>query len=90
VLRAEAPGSAPVIGFLARARELAPADEQVIVFDPVPMSVARVADRERAQLLVQSYSRPALQAFLSAWTETLGGVRAPGVRWHLDIDPIEF
>jgi primosomal protein N' (replication factor Y) len=91
VLRAEASSGKAVIEFLTRARELAPAtQDQVMVFDPVPMSVARIADRERGQLLVQSYSRPALQTFLSAWSETLGGLRASGVRWHLDIDPIEF
>jgi len=91
VLRAEAPGSTAVIAFLKRARELAPQGvDQVMVFDPVPMSVARIANRERAQLLVQSYSRPSLQAFLAAWTVTLGGLRPAGVRWHLDIDPLEF
>ncbi len=91
VLRAEAASSAAVLAFLARSRELAPeTQDQVMIFDPVPMSVARVANRERAQLLVQSYSRPALQAFLALWSEALNAVRAPGVRWHLDVDPIEF
>ena len=91
VLRAEAPGSKSVLEFLSRARDLAPTDqEQLMIFDPVPMSVARIANRERAQLLVQSYSRPALQTFLSGWTEALAKERAPGLRWHLDVDPIEF
>ena len=91
VLRAEAPGSKSVLEFLARARDLAPTDqEQLMIFDPVPMSVARIANRDRAQLLVQSYSRPALQIFLSGWTEALAKERAPGLRWHLDVDPIEF
>ena len=91
VLRAEAASSVSVLAFLAKARDLAPAkQDQVMIFDPVPMSVARVASRERAQLLVQSYSRPSLQAFLSGWRDTLNNARAPGVRWHLDVDPIEF
>jgi primosomal protein N' (replication factor Y) len=91
VLRAEAATSSAVIAFLAKARELAPAaDEHIIVFDPVPMSVARVANRDRAQLLVQSYSRPSLQKFLAGWSEALYGERNPSIRWHLDIDPIEF
>lgn len=91
VLRAEALSSESVLSFLARSRELASAtQDQVMIFDPVPMSVARVANRERAQLLVQSYSRPALQAFLALWSKALNAVRAPGVRWHLDVDPIEF
>jgi primosomal protein N' (replication factor Y) len=91
VLRAEAPGSKSVLEFLSRARDLAPTDqEQLMIFDPVPMSVARIANRDRAQLLVQSYSRPALQTFLSGWTAALAKERAPGLRWHLDVDPIEF
>ena len=91
VLRAEAPGSKSVLEFLSRARDLAPTDqEHLMIFDPVPMSVARIANRDRAQLLVQSYSRPALQTFLSGWTEALAKERAPGLRWHLDVDPIEF
>jgi primosomal protein N' (replication factor Y) len=45
---------------------------------------------ERAQLLVQSASRPALQDFLRAWTERLFATAPRSVRWHLDVDPIEF
>ena len=45
---------------------------------------------QRAQVLVQSPSRPALHAFLRAWMEALYALRAGAVRWHLDVDPIEF
>jgi len=46
---------------------------------------------ERAQLLVESAQRPALQAFLAEWMERLQSQRAPGsLRWHLDVDPLEF
>jgi primosomal protein N' (replication factor Y) len=45
---------------------------------------------ERVQVLVQSGSRPRLQAFLHAWTGALYRMRPHGVRWHLDVDPIEF
>jgi primosomal protein N' (replication factor Y) len=41
-------------------------------------------------LLVQSASRPALQGFLSSWTERLFATAPRSVRWHLDVDPIEF
>ena len=37
---------------------------QVMVHDPVPMTLTRLANRERAQLLIESAARPALQAFL--------------------------
>jgi primosomal protein N' (replication factor Y) len=52
--------------------------------------LTRRAGYERAQLLMQSPSRPALQSFLSEMTKHLS-VNAPrGVRWHVDVDPIEF
>ena len=60
------------------------------MFDPVPMSLARLAGRERAQVLVQSHSRRALQGFLAAWSQALYAMRTGEVRWHLDVDPIEF
>lgn len=62
----------------------------VMVFDPVPMRMVRLARRERAQLLVEAPARPALQAFLSAWSERLWALKPPRVlRWHLDVDPAE-
>jgi primosomal protein N' (replication factor Y) len=45
---------------------------------------------ERAQLLVQSRSRPAMQGFLQAWSEALFEHAPNNVRWHLDVDPIDF
>jgi primosomal protein N' (replication factor Y) len=62
----------------------------ITVFDPVPMSLARLAGVERAQVLVQSRSRPRLQTFLAEWSDTLYRMPSHGVRWHLDVDPIEF
>ncbi len=38
---------------------------EVMLYDPVPMRLARLKNRERAQLLVESRSRPALQGFLA-------------------------
>ena len=91
VLRAEGESMWHSIAFLERAREAAPARREAItLFDPVPMSLARLAGRERAQVLVQSGSRRALQAFLAEWSRALYGLQAGKVRWHLDVDPIEF
>jgi primosomal protein N' (replication factor Y) len=91
VLRADSAQLRHAIAFLERALEAAPADREALsVYDPVPMSLARLAGRERAQVLVQSRSRRALQAFLAAWSQALYGMRAGEVRWHLDVDPIEF
>jgi primosomal protein N' (replication factor Y) len=89
-LRAEAPKLAQALAFLEEAARLVAAPESVRVYDPVPHVITRRADLERAQLLVQSASRPALQEFLRAWSERLFAATPRGVRWHLDVDPIEF
>jgi primosomal protein N' (replication factor Y) len=91
VLRADSARLRDAIAFLDRALAAAPADRAGLsVFDPVPMSLARLAGRERAQVLVQSPSRRALQTFLTGWSQALYAMRAGEVRWHLDVDPIEF
>ena len=89
-LRAEAPKLAQAMQFLADAARLVAVPEAVRVYDPVPHVITRRADLERAQLLVQSASRPALQEFLRAWSERLFATAPRSVRWHLDVDPIEF
>jgi len=91
VLRAESPDAQRAIRFLRAAIEAAPPREPAIsLYDPVPMSLARLAGVERAQALVQSRSRPRLQAFLSQWSEILYRLPARDLRWHVDVDPIEF
>jgi primosomal protein N' (replication factor Y) len=91
VLRAESDAMPEAVAFLERAVAAAPDHgETVVLYDPVPMSLARLAGRSRAQVLAQARSRRALQAFLGAWSQTLYALRAGQVRWHLDVDPIEF
>lgn len=68
-----------------------PPPGMVTVYDPVPLRVVRVKNVERAQLLVESASRPALQAFLRAWLARLPGLPAARrVRWQLEVDPLEI
>jgi primosomal protein N' (replication factor Y) len=93
MLRAEAPQMADAIAFLATARAWPRVAEHadVMLYDPVPMRLARRANLERAQLLAESPSRRALQAFLSEWNRTLESIKAPAkLRWHLEVDPLEF
>ena len=47
-----------------------------MVYAPVPLDVARVADVERMQMLVESASRPRLQAMLRAWLPQLDALHA--------------
>src|SRR6185369_16191141 len=86
-LRAEAKRLETAVEFLREAKR-APTSQDIQIYDPVPHVITRRADYERAQLLVQSASRPALQEFLRAWTASLPPSPANGVRWHLDVDPI--
>jgi primosomal protein N' (replication factor Y) len=89
-LRAEAKTLAAAMQFLTRAASLAPEADGVRLYDPVPHVVTRRAGLERAQLLVQAAARPALQAFLAAWNERLFAEAPRALRWHIDVDPIEF
>jgi len=90
-LRAESTDELRAQRFLRTAIDQSPhRSASITVFDPVPMSLARLAGVERAQVLVQSRSRPRLQAFLAEWSDALYRMPSHGVRWHLDVDPIEF
>ena len=89
-LRAEATQLATTMAFLKAAALLVPAPEGVCIYDPVPHLITRRAGYERAQIVVQSPSRPALQEFLRAWSAALPASANSGLRWHLDVDPIEF
>ena len=98
MLRAEARTAEAAQTFLRRAAELAThlqGADGVTVYPPVPMGVARVADVERMQMLVESTSRLALQRFLALWLPALHGLRSELkgaeqriLRWAVDVDPL--
>jgi len=91
LLRAEAHELKQALDFLHNAVLSAPTLENILIYDPVPMRLARLKNRERAQLLVESRNRPALQNFLTSWMETLYALKTPrDLRWHLDVDPLEL
>ncbi|WP_018079245.1 primosomal protein N' [Thiobacillus denitrificans] len=90
LLRAEATAMDTALAFLQRAATLAPESAGVSVFSAIPAPMARVANLERAQLLVQSASRQALQAFVRDWRPRLDDIRPRVARWSLDIDPLVF
>ncbi len=89
-LRAEATRLETAMAFLRAAARLIEVPASIQVYDPVPHVITRRAGVERAQLLLQSRSRPALQEFLRLWSAALPASTSSGVRWHLDVDPIEF
>jgi primosomal protein N' (replication factor Y) len=90
LLRAEATTMDAALAFLRGAAALAPTETAVDVFTPTPAPMARVANLERAQLLVQSPSRQALQRFLRDWRPHLDTIRPRVARWSLDVDPLAF
>jgi primosomal protein N' (replication factor Y) (superfamily II helicase) len=94
LLRAEARTQEQAQAFLQAASEqgaaLGALAEPVAIYAPVPAAMQRVADVERAQLLVESAGRSALQKFLAAWTPQLHALRAQHkrvLRWAVDVDP---
>ena len=98
LLTAEARELAQALAFLQEARALPESTgafgtlvSTITRYDPVPLRVVRVANVERAQLLVESGHRPALQAFLSTWSAMLPQLAsASRVRWQLEVDPLEI
>jgi primosomal protein N' (replication factor Y) len=98
LLRADARTQEAAQAFLNAAAEAAaslPYRDDITLYPAVPLTIQRVANVERAQLLVESASRGALQRFLAAWQPVLHGCRstpeAKGlVRWAVDVDPLSI
>jgi primosomal protein N' (replication factor Y) len=91
LLRAEANDEAIALGFLHAAREAALVlNAGMILFDPVAALMSRVANRHRVQLLVQAGARQRMQQFLNAWLPLLETLPAKGVKWSLDVDPVDY
>ncbi|NMM88862.1 primosomal protein N' [Rhodococcus sp. SRB_17] len=98
LVRADARTQQVAQGFLQAASEAAgqqalPGLEHVTLYPPVPLTVQRVANVERAQMLLESPSRTALQRFLAAWQPVLHATRSQPehkglVRWLVDVDPL--
>jgi primosomal protein N' (replication factor Y) len=66
-----------------------PAASRVTVYDAVPLTIVKVMHVHRAQLLLESASRAALQTTLRSWQpmlRTLKGV----LRWSIEVDPLDI
>jgi primosomal protein N' (replication factor Y) len=96
LLRADARTAEPALEFLRAAAQAAaglPDAANVMIYPPVPLAVARVANVDRMQMLVESRSRPALQRLLATWSADLHRLRNEhrGVlRWAIDVDPLSI
>jgi len=88
LLRAESKTLTNALEFLQQARALLP-HPGIVINDPVPMTMTRVAGVERAQLLLESNARATLQNFLKLWVQELR--KHPSrLRWTLEVDPIDI
>jgi len=79
------------LAFLQAASDATGSRDGVSIYPPVPMSMQRVANVERAQMLVESNARPALQQFLALWSPALHALRGAHkglLRWAVDVDPL--
>ena len=97
MLRAEARDATAAENFLHAAAQLAaglPGADAVTIYAPVPLNVARVANVERVQMLVEANSRKALQQLLATWLPELHRLRGASkgeariLRWAVDVDPL--
>ena len=100
LVRAEARTQEAAQAFLTAASESAaeladsvPGFEDIIplitLYPAVPMTIQRIANVERAQMLVESHSRKALQLFLNQWQGVLQNTKQKGmIRWAIDVDPL--
>ncbi len=71
----------------------APVLDQLTLYPAVPMTIQRIANVERAQMLIESPSRAALQQFLNGWQNVLHATRSQPeckglIRWAIDVDPL--
>jgi primosomal protein N' (replication factor Y) len=95
LLRADAREQATAQAFLniaADAAEALPGADIVTRYPAVPLAIQRVANVERAQMLIESPSRAALQRLLAGWQPLLHELRRTPegkgvIRWLVDVDP---
>ena len=94
LLRAEARTADAAKAFLDAAALAAQAlaeSQHAFIYPPVPLSVARVADVERMQMLIEASHRGALQRLLALWLPELHAIRREHkglIRWAIDVDPL--
>ena len=87
-VRADAPRVADAMEFLNAAKEtLAPLlPASVSQFGAAPMLMVRLAERERAQVFLESTSRQDLHRAVSLWVQVLQQNRDGKIRWSVDVD----
>jgi primosomal protein N' (replication factor Y) len=94
LLRAEARSLETALEFLRNARtegRKIAGGNAIALYDAVPMPLAKLAGVHRAQLLVETAARPALQRWLPIWLQRVREMQfSPRVHWQIEVDPQEI
>lgn len=65
--------------------------QDIRIYDPIPLKIVRVANIERAQLLIEADSRPVLHRFMSVWLQRVyHHFRRHNVKYFVEVDPLEI
>ncbi|NEN76040.1 primosomal protein N' [Pelistega sp. NLN82] len=65
--------------------------EGIQLYDPIPLKIIRVANIERAQLLIESESRTRLHHFMQIWLQRVYQFfRTPKVKYFVEVDPLDI
>ena len=96
LIKADAKQSGAALNFLKRINALSDEinsqfNEQISSIGPVPAPIEKRAGRFRTQLILKTKRKSTLQQFLyKLVTQVEKLVIPPGVRWSIDVDPIEL
>ncbi|MES2884357.1 MAG: primosomal protein N' [Pseudomonadota bacterium] len=91
LLRVEAADRGKAEAFLNAAKAVFPNTRSVQLLGPAPAPMERRDGRARAQLLLTSALRPALQRALAAWLPQVASLPgAKALRWSIDVDPVDL
>lgn len=91
LLRAESKNKNKAQLFLEAAKKQFISEQGVLVFGPLPPLMEKRAGVFRSQIILQSSSRNALKNVLTQWLATIAKQKKTfGLKWVLDVDPIEM
>ncbi len=89
LFRAEAKRIDEARDFLCSVRQCFPLIAGVVIHEPVAATMVRKAGQERMQMLIEASGRAALIQSLASAMPAVEVLKARGVRWSLDVDPVE-
>ena len=93
LLRAESKDATGLDAFLRSAGDRGRVCDEpgVKILGPATALLARRADHFRAHLLIEAAARVPLQRFLARWLPLVDALPGPaGLRWSIDVDPLEL